>query len=165
MNTKFRFIAALFFLLSCGGEELCKTGKCGVEQDSKCVDVDGDGSAVSTELGGCCGVATLCRNDPDDDDPRIFSAAFDICDGVDNDGDGEIDNGKECTSLLQCLNALGDNASELPPGARVQCLVGQCVVVMHNIVCPDAEPDCPCDDQPLACVADEYESIPAVCQT
>ena len=61
-----------------------------VPQEMGCqIDVDGDGS-MSMECGG---------DDCDDEDPRRFPGNTDICDEVDNDCNGTLNDGVTCTIL------------------------------------------------------------------
>jgi MYXO-CTERM domain-containing protein len=51
-----------------------------------CCDADGDGHDVA----GCAG------DDCDDCDPTVYTGALEICDGKDNDCDGNTDEGGVC---------------------------------------------------------------------
>ena len=64
-------------------------------------DLDGDGYGVaSSAVTGCSPPPNHVRQagDCDDDDATVFPGAEEICDGIDNDCDGQIDEGLNCTS-------------------------------------------------------------------
>ncbi len=67
-----------------------KTGKC--TNDFMTLDLDGDGHRRPLADG-------TCGDDCDDTDPRAFPGNPEVCDGVDNDCDGIVDNGATYTPL------------------------------------------------------------------
>jgi Cys-rich repeat protein len=62
----------------CPVGEVCQGGTC---VPGNCIDLDGDGYGVNCEKGGDC----------DDSDENVYPGAPELCDGKDNDCDGEID--------------------------------------------------------------------------
>ncbi len=77
---------------SCGSNKICSAGQC-VQDTGACVDSDGDGYGANCASGPDC----------NDGDSSIHPNAFELCDGVDNDCDGQIDEdfaqkGHSCTS-------------------------------------------------------------------
>jgi hypothetical protein len=76
-----------------GAEELCDPGEIDEDCDPSTVgarDEDGDGATAST----CCNATAhdrQCGNDCDDTNPAIGPDATEVCDGLDNDCDGRID--------------------------------------------------------------------------
>jgi hypothetical protein len=65
-----------------------------------CTDIDGDGYGVGNT--SACAYTAL---DSDDTDPSIYPGAPELCDGVDNNGDGIVDEG--CT-VVSCTDNDGD---------------------------------------------------------
>ena len=78
-------------LINRGADEACNNGiddDCDglidtVDPECGCTDADGDGYSI---IGGCCGPV-----DCSDSNPAINPGAPDICDGIDNNCDGSID--------------------------------------------------------------------------
>ncbi len=74
------------------------------EDCSACTDTDGDGYG-SPASNDC----TYSGEDCDDSDSSVNPGMTDVCDGIDNDCDGQIDGGIECTS---CSNSVQDNGED-----------------------------------------------------
>jgi hypothetical protein len=81
----------------CASPDLCHTsicdplsGQCVVEALTS--DLDGDGFPAP-RLGTLAGAPNSCGNDCDDASPLAFPGGIEVCDGVDNDCDGVVDNG------------------------------------------------------------------------
>jgi hypothetical protein len=107
------------------GSECVKTkkddaeGKCTRSEEVKhCLDNDGDGfigvsvpksDSRYTGYVAECGFSSKNLQDPDDDNPTIYPGAPELCDGVDNSGDGCVDG--------ECKNESG--SCELDPDSCV----------------------------------------------
>ena len=82
------------------------TGEC--ENDLVTLDLDGDGHSSRHSPDGTCG------DDCDDTDPRAFPGNPEVCDGVDNDCDGIVDNGATYTPLAGATSNSRSPASTGP---------------------------------------------------
>lgn len=92
----------------CGTGRSCVAGGC--VENVVCADPDGDGRGPGCGPGGDCRGA----------DPNSYVGAVEVCDGVDNDCDGVVDNGGVCAS---CTPAAAGSPMPLAGGAtyRVSC--------------------------------------------
>lgn len=94
----------------CENNDPCLTARC-VPETGACeytgitVDLDGDGHFAPLP-GFSVGQEGSCGTDCDDTSPRAFLGALEVCDGVDNDCDGVVDNGS------RLLPAPGDPITE-----------------------------------------------------
>lgn len=79
-----------------------------------CVDVDGDGF-----IDGACAGDTV-KYDCNENDNKVFPGATEICDEVDNDCDGKVDDGFDADDdgVSVCANDCNDNDDKIYPGAR-----------------------------------------------
>lgn len=83
----------------CATDNPCLTARCAPETGaceftSLTLDLDGDGH-FATLPGTFVGEEGSCGTDCDDTSARSYLGAYEICDGVDNDCDGTIDNGSK----------------------------------------------------------------------
>ncbi|QQR92351.1 MAG: putative metal-binding motif-containing protein [Candidatus Iainarchaeum archaeon] len=79
-----------------------------------CVDVDGDGF-----IDGACAGDTV-KYDCNENDNKVFPGATEICDLVDNDCDGHVDDGFDADNdgVSVCANDCNDNDDKIYPGAK-----------------------------------------------
>ncbi|MGM0559242.1 MAG: putative metal-binding motif-containing protein, partial [Myxococcota bacterium] len=113
---------------SCGGNDTCENGQC-----AGCIDNDGDG------YGENCSAGTDC----DDTDPTVHAAAPELCDGVDNDCDGQTDEGFAQLGDTCTVNQNGCTGSGTyvcnSSGSGVEC---DGTVSTSTEVCDGVDNDC-----------------------
>ncbi len=85
-----------------------------------CIDADGDGFFA----GPGCGTAVDC----DDNDPSVFPSAIEFCNGIDDNCNGQVDEGFNLASDPLNCGACGNVCPSLP-NATVACNAGACVIV------------------------------------
>jgi hypothetical protein len=140
----------------CARDAFCEQGRCA--QRRQCLDRDGDGFSAGPD---CDPNAQL---DCNDDNPQTSPASRELCDGLDNDCDGVIDD-----SLRRaCSNRCGDGAEFCRAGQWQDCTAPQPTAE----VCGDRR-DNDCDGQtdeacqegcvPDQCSADEV-CLDGACQ-
>ena len=106
-----------------------------------CVDADGDGYGVGdTTNCAICLAEARCAEDSDDDDPTTNPGQLETCDGLDNNGDGQVDEPTSCEQNFDCP----DETPYIP-----SCDNGSCAYKPPNQL---AGPQCV---EPVACVSGE----------
>jgi len=131
----------------CASGSTCEAGICTRVLEDGCVDGDGDGFGLGLARADCarCLEAGLCAEDCDDSDAGLHPEAADVCDGIDNNCDGEIDEAQMCASTADCA---ADTV--LLPG----CVAGTC-----QYLPPDqSAPGC---DEPVRCLDAQRTASPA----
>jgi hypothetical protein len=105
-------------------QAVCLDGECGVPDG--CLDRDGDGYGPGCAAGQDC----------DDADPARFAGNIEICDAKDNDCDGAVDEGLDCsTSESICsgdLNEPNDSLLTAAPLSRAQPVFGAICAGEHD---------------------------------
>ncbi len=145
----------------CGDNELCPSGAACVPLDGAtdgprfcvpeagtcegCVDADGDGYGVGPECAG---------GDPDDLDNTVYDGAPELCDTLDNDGDGAVDEDFDFANDPTHCGAC-DRLCEAPAG-RLECVEGECVLAgcESGFANCDSNPDNGCEadlSDPVLC--------------
>jgi hypothetical protein len=81
-------------------------------------DLHGDPDAPMRACGGAVGFSTV-GDDCDDDDRRTHGAAVEICDAVDNDCDGDVD--ESTRPVTWYIDADGDHFGDARGGTMVAC--------------------------------------------
>lgn len=79
-----------------------------------CVDIDGDGF-----IDGVCAGNTV-KYDCNENDNKVFPGATEICDEIDNDCDGKVDDGFDADDdgVSICANDCNDNDNKIYPNAK-----------------------------------------------
>jgi Cys-rich repeat protein len=117
--------------IDCPPGEVCVTGLC----QPSCTDMDGDGYCAF--------------EDCDDQNPSIHPAAFEACDGLDNDCDGQVDEGCSMTCASNADCAAGEVCIDgvcIPAGPQcsqdLDCPAGQvCIAGTCQPACTDFDGD------------------------
>ena len=110
--------------------------------------MDGDGDGV------------LAADDCDDANPNVYPGAIEVCDGADNDCDGQID---DSAGDLWYADADGDGYGD--PSRVEQTCTGESWFVADNTDCDDLEasvyPGAPelCDEQDNDCDGEQDEGV------
>ncbi len=108
-------------------------------------DTDGDGFTTCGTRTDTPGAPDPGRVDCRDDDGDVFPTATEVCDGVDNDCDGETDPGCDCT--FGETRACGSDVGACMAGTQ-ECLAagwGECVGAVNgteNEACNAVDEDC-----------------------
>jgi hypothetical protein len=130
----------------CDDETLCPSGAtCNSlvidgDESTYCVPEDGVCDGCIDEDGDFHGVGPDCFGpDQDDEDDTVYDGAPERCDGRDNDGNGEIDEGFDLDNSLEHCGAC-NTPCEVEDGVAA-CVEGICVVDG----CPDGFEDCDSD--------------------
>jgi hypothetical protein len=128
---------------------VCATG-------ANCADADCDGHGIG-DSSGCrrCVEQAQCETDCDDLDAAVAPSLAEICDGKDNDCDGEVD------ELLSCEEAFDCPAASHPQGSLIPtCEAGSCVynTPLNSVAAGD-----PACDALVRCVDGEFEMQPDAC--
>lgn len=142
-----------------GGALFCKLKQPGI--DPECPDIDGDKYGVGEDRRFCklCKTQGKCDEDPDDTNPAIYPGAPEICDGIDNDGDGATDNYFDITCPTE-------KCPPAPAGSNLDilCVNNKCVakMVFTRCITPRVAPDvCPCNNEELVCTGGAFPMVPS----
>ncbi len=143
-------VVLLLALAGCGGREhplVPADGGNPPLPNAKCIDNDGDGVPGT---GDCSGVAQV---DCDDNNPMVFPGAKELCDGLDNDCNGKVDDGIATLTYYKDQDGdgfgsdqVGEGCGAPPTGTATQS--GDCNDTDPNVhpgaaeVCNDADDNC-----------------------
>jgi len=147
-----RFLSVFFILVavllftSCGGGGGGAVADSGDTSALKTyyLDADGDGYGdINNPIEDYTRPAGYVTgsNDCDDSDPEIHPKATEVCDGIDNDCDGEIDEGFDdsCRRTTYYLDADGDGYGD--PGYSTESYTQPAGYVLNNNDCDDFDAD------------------------
>lgn len=131
-----------------------KSGFCAFPGGTEpCVDEDGDGFGSNDDRRDC----VEAQQDKDDTCALCTPITKEVCDGVDNDTNGETDELIPCQQFLDCPgNSADDVPTNLPSGARWTCQNNLCVVVPPKTLSDE------CKDLTIACVDGAYDTTAAM---
>lgn len=117
--------------------------------DAFCEDSDGDGYGSGEDRSEC----EYAEEDFDDTDPMLNPGASDLCDGKDNDGDGEVDEPFDCAmgGDLDCYKNLPIPRED----TLFSCIAGRCVLLPTR-----SNEDC--EGVTLACVNGAFNDTEAI---
>jgi hypothetical protein len=87
------------------------------------VECSGGGGACDTGLPGICAIgAKACSGDDELECVETQKPMPEVCDGVDNDCDGQIDDGAQCEAGFVCVDG---HCLESCTGQELQCITGR----------------------------------------
>lgn len=129
--------------------QICQSdGFCGFDITTRCEDEDGDGFGVNADDRSKCKFPEL---DQDDTCNECTPVASEVCDGKDNDTNGQVDEPISCTNTGDCpLSAV------IPSGSQWSCKSNQCVLIPQLSATPE------CMNVTLPCVSGSYDNTQAI---
>jgi hypothetical protein len=137
------------------GRNVCK--KISVDQNNRPrVDADGDGYGVGEDRSGC----RFPQEDCDDTNPNVNPGANEVCDGIDNNCDGNVDV-TSCNRDGDCPRNQKDSQGN---DVAYSCSSGQCVAKPVIQVCFDPKPACPECNQVLQCRNGVLDVVAETCR-
>ncbi len=131
----------------CDTETKTCVGPRDIPEPGVCDDQDNDGYGCGEERTEC----VFDERDTDCECETCFPGAAELCDGKDNDSDGDIDEPEACEGIADCPR------NDLPEGAFYRCIANTCVLKPSNTVPPG------CDVE-LSCVDGAHEDVPETCK-
>ena len=124
----------------CPSGSSCTSVPTGGEDELFCVPDTGVCEGCIDEDGDLHGIGPDCLGpDQDDTDDSVYDGAPELCDGIDNDGDDEIDEGFNLLTDVEHCGECGNSC--VIEGSTAACVDAACVVDE----CPEGFADCDLD--------------------
>lgn len=112
----------------CLSNEVCEAASDGVVATDVCVPRRGFCSTCLDLDGDLHGVGECLGDDCDDTNGLMHASAVELCDGFDNDCDGDVDEGFDLLNDPRHCGRCGNACLEPGDGASIDCAAGTCTI-------------------------------------